>query len=311
MADYTIVYTAQEFTQILMQIATQFGTKYKNSFPYNCGYYDYDNKFSFDCLNMPKAIIWGWQPNRSYGYYCYAPGRYGLDDLTEAGLMQRCREKSYDFSSVIPGELMIVPDKGHVGIFVGEFQDRNGNLCNTVECTTSWGERRAIGSWVEADGTRRAYKGGPQDASGTRWDRHGKLPWINYDAKPAHNVIDVDGWWGSDTTWWTQKLLGCSIVDGIISYQAKSDRQFLPRCTPYDGHGGSWDFNYAKCGSNVIKAIQVLVGEDPDGHCGYSTVRSIQRFLAERGLYEDSIDGYMGPNTVKGWQIYINDLANN
>ena len=307
MAEYTVVYNAQEFTQLLMHIANSVPTRYKNSFPYNCGYYNGDRRFTFDCWNLPKAIIWGWVENKTVGYYCYEPGKNGLGDWTGGYIMNRCREKSTDFSSIVPGEFLMTPNNDHAGVYVGEFYDRGGTLCNVVECTTGWDSNGVIGSWVDTDGTRRAWKGGPASVC---WGRHGKLPWIDYTNKPKYNVIDVDGWWGSDTTWWTQKLLGCSIVDGIVSYQAKSDQKYLPRCTPYNGNGGSWEFNYAKCGSNVIKAIQKLVGVDPDGHCGYNTVCAIQRFLIERGLYTGAIDGSMGPGTVKGWQIYINDLAN-
>lgn len=308
MSDIVVVYSAQEFTQILMDLATNTGTKYKNSFPYNCGYYDRDNKFSFDCWCMVKAIIWGWYKNREYGYYCCEPGKNGMPDTTGAGIMAICTKRSTKFDNLVIGEFLLAPGQDHAGVYVGDFYDRNGNLCNVVECTTTWGENRVIGSWVDDKGLRYAYQGGPQDYS---WWKHGRLPQIDYTKKPRHDVIDVDGWWGSETTLWTQKMLGCEIQDGIVSFQAKSDKPCLPRCTPYvEGKGGSWQFDYDKVGSNVIKAIQVLVGVDPDGHCGYLTVCGIQRFLAERGLYDGAIDGSMGPDTVKGWQTFVNDSFN-
>ena len=59
-------------------------------------------------------------------------------------------------------------------------------------------------------------------------------------------------------------------------------------------------------GSQMIRALQKLVGASQDGKCGPNTVKAIQKYLKARGYYDGAIDGSMGPGTVRGWQRYIN-----
>lgn len=118
----------------------------------------------------------------------------------------------------------------------------------------------------------------------------------------------VDGSWGIDCTYKSQKVFGTT-ADGIVSYQPKSNKKYLANC-----YTGSWKFYSSgySAGSELIRAIQKMLKSagyyagDIDGWCGKQTVTAIQKFLKAKGLYSDSIDGSMGPNTVKGWQKYIN-----
>lgn len=118
----------------------------------------------------------------------------------------------------------------------------------------------------------------------------------------------VDGSWGNDCTYKSQKVFGTT-ADGIVSYQPKSNKKYLANC-----YTGSWKFYSSgySAGSELIRAIQKMLKSAGyytgaiDGWCGKQTVTAIQKFLKAKGLYSDSIDGSMGPNTVKGWQKYIN-----
>ena len=118
----------------------------------------------------------------------------------------------------------------------------------------------------------------------------------------------VDGSWGIDCTYKSQKVFGTT-ADGIVSYQPKSNKKYLANC-----YTGSWKFYSSgySAGSELVRAIQKLLKNERyytgaiDGWCGKQTVTAIQKFLKAKGLYSDSIDGSMGPNTVKGWQKYIN-----
>lgn len=309
------VYNWQEFRKLLIHLATEVKTKYDNHFPYNCGYYHADGSFSFDCLNMIKALLWNWQENRSVGYYCYKPGANGVEDVTENGLFALTYDQSTDFSfgAVAICELLIAPGNDHVGIFVGEFEDRNGNLCNVVECTTTWNERRVIGSWVDENGIRYGSQGGPQSYC---WAKHGKLPQIDYEVKPEpqpepkpQRVVE-DGSWGRETTFNLQDVLGCQQMDGEVSRQPKGNRVFLPNVSET-----SWKFKgfpWYVGGSAVIKAWQTLLknhgyyGGAIDGYCGQQTVIASQRYLYDLGYYDGAIDGSMGPATVVGMQRWIN-----
>lgn len=118
----------------------------------------------------------------------------------------------------------------------------------------------------------------------------------------------VDGSWGIDCTYKSQKVFGTT-ADGIVSYQPKSNKKYLANC-----YTGSWKFYSCgySAGSELIRAIQKSLKAKGyytgaiDGWCGKQTVTAIQKFLKAKGLYSDSIDSSMGPNTVKGWQKYVN-----
>lgn len=114
--------------------------------------------------------------------------------------------------------------------------------------------------------------------------------------------VRVDKKWGPDTTRASQKVLG-TYIDGIVSKQSKRARKFLPNVST-----ASWKFvNRPGKGSNMVRALQRLIGSTIDGKCGPETVADLQVFLKNRGYYSGAIDSKMGPGTVGGWQQYLND----
>lgn len=296
-----IVYTSRQFCDILKHIATELNSKYSSSFPRNLGY-NYGGGYSWDCWNLPKSLIWGWKEGGAVGSYTYAPGLYGLGDWDGGTILSHCSGVSTDFTHVPAGEFLLTENKGHAGIYVGEFKDRYGQLCNVVECTTDWKTGRVIGSWVDADGTRRNCKGGTKARP---WHWHGMLSeWIDYaEIAPVQKVLTEDGAWGTQTTVWTQKLLG-TLVDGVVSRQPSSNKKYLINATT------GWEFKLFywqyKYGSDMVRALQAFIGAEADGWFGPMSVRALQTFLVNQGLYDGEIDGYMGPKTVVGWQKYIN-----
>lgn len=113
--------------------------------------------------------------------------------------------------------------------------------------------------------------------------------------------VAVDKKWGPATTRASQKVLG-TYIDGIVSKQSKRARKFLPNVST-----ASWKFvNRPGRGSNMVRALQRLVGASVDGRCGPGTVAALQRFLKSKGYYSGAIDSKMGPGTVGGWQRYLN-----
>lgn len=54
---YKVVYTAKQFHDILIHIATELDTRYYSKFPYNLGYYWSDGHRTWDCWNLVKSII--------------------------------------------------------------------------------------------------------------------------------------------------------------------------------------------------------------------------------------------------------------
>lgn len=119
---------------------------------------------------------------------------------------------------------------------------------------------------------------------------------------PKKKAVEEDGFWGQATTRHTQRLLGCSVIDGIVSNQLNTCKRYLPNML-----AASWEFmNIARGGSVTIVKLQKLVGANPDGYMGKATVKQLQLFLKKLGLYTGAIDGIAGVGTVKGWQKYIN-----
>ena len=118
--------------------------------------------------------------------------------------------------------------------------------------------------------------------------------------KPAteakNDALAVDGSWGQATTRIAQKVLGTT-VDGIVSNQPMTNKQYLPRCSTY-----SWEFKSSgyRGGSELVRAIQRLVGAKVDGYFGKNTVKALQKYLGV------TVDGYCGEQTVKAWQKWLN-----
>ena len=114
--------------------------------------------------------------------------------------------------------------------------------------------------------------------------------------KPTSNKINVDGSWGQATTKALQKILGTK-QDGIVSNQPTINRKYL-----YSASSTSWQFKKTgySAGSNMIRALQKLIGAKVDGWFGKNSVITLQRFLKVKA------DGSMGPATVRELQKYIN-----
>lgn len=183
-----IVYTAQEFVDILKYIAS-IPTVYNNKFPNNCGYYD-GSKYSFDCWNMIKSVINGWKDTKQKGYYVKGFSPTGdIDGLT---ILNKCTKKSTDFKQLNQIGAYLFIRNNHAGVYVGETVI-DGKYYNVIECTTSWSTRKVIYSWVDADGTRRRYKGG---SVSKKWNDWGLMCWIDYSnatqSKPQEVVKPVE-----------------------------------------------------------------------------------------------------------------------
>jgi hypothetical protein len=97
--------------------------------------------------------------------------------------------------------------------------------------------------------------------------------------KPPAGDIVVDGIWGTDTTYMLQKALGTP-EDGEVWLQAVEWKDNNPGLTS----GWKWESG-SVAGSAVIREVQ-------------------ERLKAE-GRYSGSIDGLIGPNTIKGLQKHF------
>lgn len=128
--------------------------------------------FGFDCVCLVKALLWGWCGNakKNYGGATYCAG--GVKDLNDAQMLAICKDVSTDFSNVQPGEYLWTD--GHCGIYAG-----NGIA---VECTYRWD-----------DGVQKTAVfniTGETDTKGRSWKKHGKLPYLTYQAPAKENKAD-------------------------------------------------------------------------------------------------------------------------
>jgi hypothetical protein len=80
----------------------------------------------------------------------------------------------------------------------------------------------------------------------------------------------VDGFWGKDTTFLLQKVLGTP-RDGIVSSQPVVWRSSNPGLT------SGWDWDADPNGSRVISALQEVLGVKRDGMFGPDSIRAFQR----------------------------------
>ena len=123
-------------------------------------------------------------------------------------------------------------------------------------------------------------------------------------SKPAtaSTKLEVDGSWGKLCTKASQRYLG-TVQDGIVSGQPMWNKKYLSAASTT-----SWEFEEGKCtGSNMVRALQKLIGTEVDGFCGKGTITALQKFLQKKGYYKGVIDGSCGKQTVKAWQSFLND----
>lgn len=136
--------------------------------------------FLFDCVCLLKAVLWGWRgdPNMWFGGAVYASN--GVPDVSANEMIRLCTGVSKRFDSLTVGECLWC--EGHVGVYIG-----NGL---GVECTPSFDGGVQITAVANMQ-TRANYHN-------RTWEKHGKLPFVNY----AHEIAD-------------EKKNGTIIVDGI------------------------------------------------------------------------------------------------
>ena len=149
---------------------------------YNSLYWNGTHWFA-DCSNLIKSIINGrnvYNPKRG----SYQKKFPVVEDVNANNLILKCNNLSTNFKNLHYGvpRLLHLKDNqgnGHVGIYLGEnVYSSNGNT-NVIESTTSWGANAVIYSWVDNDGTRRLYQGGPLSEMKYNWTSHGSLnQWV-------------------------------------------------------------------------------------------------------------------------------------
>ena len=142
-------------------VAKKYPTHYRdnagtNAAKYNIGAWD-GKSFCFDCSGLIKAILWGWNGDKTADYGGATYKANGVPDINDQGFHDNCSMQSIsDWADVPVGACLW--KQGHVGIYAGNKQ--------AVECTPS-------------------FNGGVQitSVSGREWTMYGLMPWVEYDGE--------------------------------------------------------------------------------------------------------------------------------
>ena len=221
--------------------------------------------FGFDCVCLIKGILWGWcgDKNKTYGGAGYAVN--GVPDIGADSMIKVCSGVSTNFSGIVPGEAVWM--EGHIGVYVGDGL--------AVECTPKWDNKVQITA-VGNIGKKSGYN--------TRtWTKHGKLPYIKYEAgtdtpaAPGTSVkgIDVSKWQG-EIDWNKVKAAGVKFAMIRLGYGSA------------DGNSCGLDGWFERNVANAVKA-----GVDV-GCYFYSYATSVAAVKKEAAFVVNTLQKYKG-----------------
>ena len=151
----------------------------------------------------------------------------------------------------------------------------------------NYGERGASGN-VPGDQTGRETRVTKVYQHSCGWDCILRLP--GAEPAPAPAKLAVDGRLGEKSVTEWQRQCG-TVADGIVSGQWKGNWHWFPNL---------FSVSWGGTGSALVMAVQRRCGCTIDGIIGPNTVKAIQRFVGV------DADGYLGPETAKAIQRSLN-----
>lgn len=139
-----------------------------------------EDTFGFDCVCLIKGLLCGWDGDLKHTYGGAAYGSNGVPDTSADGMIGKCKDVTTDFSKIAVGEAVWC--KGHIGVYIGDGL--------AVECTPAWKNCVQVTA-VHNIGKKSGY-------NGRTWTKHGKLPYVTYDASadpvaPAPKAKTITG----------------------------------------------------------------------------------------------------------------------
>ena len=207
---------AKDLCEHLIFMAKNRESYYDNKFPGNSCQIHERGVISADCIGLVKGIINApdiWKKLKPVGYHAPVGLDNGaiIDDYNEEGILRHCTGVSPYFQNIQPGEYLYMA--GHAGMFCGEFEHAGG-VCNTVECTTDFGDNGITSSYLDpASGRRYDHKNGTEWRS---WERHGKLSdYIEYDDTFVDVIYQV---YDDVKRVWLETVEGISDYAGIYGH---------------------------------------------------------------------------------------------
>lgn len=187
-----------------------------------------DDTFAMDCVGMIKTILWGWtgDPKRTYGGAAYAAN--GVPDIGADRMITVCSDVSTDFSAITPGEAVWMP--GHIGVYIGDGL--------AIECTPIWKDG------VQITACNRSVAG----YNRRNWNKHGKLPYIDYAAAETPTSEDKTAalhfYVQSNRVWQARDKVGI-VGQAITGIAVEGDVRYRVHV-----RGGNWLGWIEKCDLN-------------------------------------------------------------
>lgn len=202
-----------------------------------------EDTFGFDCVCLVKGLLWDWNGgcDKIYGGATYATN--GVPDIGTEQMIGVCKDVSTNFSNIAVGELLWMT--GHVGIYIGDGL--------AVECTPSWKNCVQVTAVLNI-GSKSGY-------NGRKWTKHGKLPYVTYDAAATPAVSTTKS----------------STVSGLPVLK-KGSKGSSVKALQYLLQG--YECPLGSCGA--------------DGDFGSATEGAVKKFQSEHSL---EVDGSVGPLT--------------
>ena len=118
--------------------------------------------YGFDCVNVIKSILWGWNGDKTKVYCGAKYASNTVPDVSADGFIQLCTDVSRNFKNIKIGEAVWM--SGHIGVYIG-----NGLV---IECSPRWKNSVQITCCANVK-TRAGYHS-------RTWTKHGKIPWLIY-----------------------------------------------------------------------------------------------------------------------------------
>lgn len=281
-------------------------TRYRNSAPWNCGYYDGTYLYG-DCWCFnPKVILWSesiGQPvydNYTVGKYYYANGiaASGMPDATGDYIMANfCTSVSFAemLKKAVAPCLLLITNQ-HMGAYIGEWTE-NGKTYNVCEYTSNSNLGNGLcKSYCDENGARRVCKDGKIIGY---WNKAGYLTsFVDYSDAPASAKSSSP--LPTKAPKKSEDEVVQEIIDGVGGW----------------GNGAARKTNLAKAGYNAVSVqakVELMLATDKDavhtsiakampvvskGKSG-EAVKILQTVLKDAGFYTGPIDGEAGSNTDK------------
>lgn len=209
--------------------------------------------WGFDCVNLLKGILWGWRGDEAKECGGAVYGSNGVPDTNANGMIKRCYDVTDDFTTILPGEGLWM--EGHWGTYIGDGL--------AVECTSRWQDKAQITA-VWNIGHVAGY-------NGRRWTKHGKLPWIYYDAETEKPIEPAE-----PSIPKAEKKTLLRGDTGLEVQKLQNDLIALGYDVGQDGADGEFGRNT----EDAVRRFQMAVGLTADGIVGKKTWAAIDGMLA-------------------------------